>query len=560
MRMSSWGVDSSLGRCGARFLLIALLSLHAAAGTWWMRSCGFLARPPMPEAAEFRDDAHRLLGVLHRDGAVSVVKEGLASAGRRSLLVPLTATCVAAIRGDDDVGPTTLWTVNVLFGFCFGVGIYRLVRRQFARGAALLATALALTAPVVFVYQRPFYCQYPMAAVLPWVAEALVRSDGFRRRRWSVWAGFALGVATLAKEIAPVYVLGGAAYAFCRGVRSDPRRTMLNALLFVAAATLLLAPWLASSWAEVLAHVRSASLHPQPVADIVPEDRFTFARWSYYPLHFVNNGIGPLFAILIAAAILMTAAMRRRGGAAAEPRVGSSSQADAARTALALDALVAFALITYVQTAGFSQYMLSAVPAAACAAASLVARARTAAARRGWIAACAITIGLNLFTVLRPFDRDDAVARLGPFELCGRADHFIAFGARLLSALPRPEGETWPIAESAAAMFKDAGDCEPVFLESHAYVNVDNLRIQARKSGRTFRATADIASLRAGMYMVVDDAVARAQFNMSSAEALALAGLRGIPLAGGAQVTSVSNPALVRLDPLVVSGSRPESR
>ncbi|MFZ4848463.1 MAG: glycosyltransferase family 39 protein [Caldilinea sp.] len=81
-----------------------------------------------------------------------------------------------------------------------------LARRTVGDGWALLAVALLSLLPMATAMTRLYYMENSLAAPLLAAFYALLRSERFRHRGWSIGFGGALGIALLSKWTAPLYL------------------------------------------------------------------------------------------------------------------------------------------------------------------------------------------------------------------------------------------------------------------------------------------------------------------------------------------------------------------
>ena len=516
--------SEGMSRFRAAVVLFAVVVLHAAVASWWMHDQGFLQRPAPPEAATQQREAADYAVRIAEDGVFAVAFEAWTATSHHTQLVPVTAGALGALVGDRAVGPVTQWTYGALWGVVLAVGAYRLARRFMSRGAAILAAALFLWAPAVHAYQRVFYWQYPMTALLPLALRALIDADGFRRWRPAAAFGAFLGLATLAKNIAPMYVVGscvvamlglqrrprtvgdGARVAGMAGVPGEagPRRRAVGVIAASTTFALLVGPWFVRSCGVFLTYADAAlktnETHRQ---DLV--DRFSAERWLYYLQHFVESGIGPVlaFAAVLGAASLLL--FRRRERAAGESVLPRGTV-----VGLGLDAVFVYALTTFGQAAGASQYLQFLACPVAMIAAAACDRPASAFRRRTAMSAAALSLGYMLWTDLRSFDDDAPVANCGGLTIGATIDHWAGKHAREGKAVPRPEAEAWPTAAFAEALAAAASDGRAVYVELHPYVNHAHLATALR--GRVDLELRTVQSMVPGAYFTLDPAVHPPEF------------------------------------------------
>ena len=96
------------------------------------------------------------------------------------------------------------------------VSVYGIGRILFSRGVGLLAAFLVSFYPVLFSISRLSYVDFAMTAMVALGIYLLVKTDGFRNRRWSIVFGLGMGLGLLIKW--PFIAFAGApiAYVACR--------------------------------------------------------------------------------------------------------------------------------------------------------------------------------------------------------------------------------------------------------------------------------------------------------------------------------------------------------
>jgi 4-amino-4-deoxy-L-arabinose transferase-like glycosyltransferase len=152
--------------------------------------------------------------------------------------------------------PQTALLPNLLLLGAVIVLTYLLAREITGPPLALFAALLAGLLPMVGAMARLYYMETLLTAALLTAVLALLRSEGFTDRRWSLAWGLALGVMLLVKWTTPIYLLVPLLYILARHSfwaaqrrvlhllpGSRPRRALLRALF-----ALLLGGALALLW------------------------------------------------------------------------------------------------------------------------------------------------------------------------------------------------------------------------------------------------------------------------------------------------------------------------
>src|SRR5436190_20809868 len=227
-----------------RLVLTLVLIGNAASCGLWMHRNGFLVRPLPAEFATARAQAVRILVAAER-GVLDAARTIIEHRHQHGPVLSATAALVALSTGDRAVGPVATWICScVVFGTLLLFGTWRL-----ATGLGLppwpsvAATALVASSPVVACYQRTFFHQMPMAALVTLALAETVRTHGFTRFGPSMRAALLCGLACLAKNVAPIYLAGPilAEVAFGRRTGQRIRWGVLAAALSVA--VFVVAPW-----------------------------------------------------------------------------------------------------------------------------------------------------------------------------------------------------------------------------------------------------------------------------------------------------------------------------
>ncbi len=98
------------------------------------------------------------------------------------------------------------WT-NVFFMAVILGLTYALAVRIVSPIIALLAVSITAFLPMLMAMSRLYYMENFLTAVILFNLLALVRSENFQRRGWSLWWGVSLGLALLVKWTAPIYII-----------------------------------------------------------------------------------------------------------------------------------------------------------------------------------------------------------------------------------------------------------------------------------------------------------------------------------------------------------------
>lgn len=486
-------------RALACVLLVALSAAQSALAVAWIDRNGFFERPFTSDAAWYRIDALRMKRGYEAGGVVGWLAAGLEHDRPHPPYVVMAVGLVSGIRGEESVSLSSALAVIHAFGALFVFGTYRLARRFVGRGGAVGAAALAASFPAIIPNLRPLYPQFPMAACLPWVFAALLRTEGFARRGPSVAFGAVAGAATMVKMLAPLYFGGAAAAALAFGLaRKEGRgRVGVNLLLGLAAAAVVAAPWYVLHFESVRTYADNVTGEEgqRTFSSSLPAD--SIARWAYYPFHLLNDGVGWWTGLVLVAACV--AGLRALGFAARHRGALAADVASRARDGAVLAAapLVAYAPLTLGQATAGSFYLQPFLPLAATLLVRFVAtrRGRTRPALAIWLGVLAalhqalgqrppetagdgrtLIGGSARAVLLTPLeDRPSVLLDFTTVPLTGdpfldrhfgvwvlpKIDGIFGSFSILAQAVPGPVGEHWPVDACVEAMFRDAGEGRP---------------------------------------------------------------------------------------------------
>lgn len=201
-------------------------------------------------------------------------------------LVHFIAAVVMWIGGEISVaGP--LIVINVLFVPLLGGGCY-LAARSYGRIAGVGAVLFALGTPMIISQFHSFMLDAPLAALVAGSVGAMVMSDRFSRRGWTVAAGVLMGLGMLVKSSFVVFVIGFVAVVIFRGGWRQWRNILLTAGLVAAVSV----PWHLAHYGELESHtsgITSGGTPPIWYADVPFAERWSFENFTWYAWSAVNN-------------------------------------------------------------------------------------------------------------------------------------------------------------------------------------------------------------------------------------------------------------------------------
>ncbi len=361
------------------------------------------------------------------------------SAGLLSLLFPLT--------------PLTAQSVILFFLALALVSLLLLGRRLFDSSTGVLAALIFGTAPFVVFSTTNFQLDLPLAAAVIFSLLALVLTEDFSRRGWSVVAGLSFAFGMLVKPPFAVYVLPPLALVAWRALRARDRRAgVFNLLLALVLAGALSLPWYGPRLFGLPLQITTRSFK-QAALQGSPET-FSGAALLLYP-RTLPAIFGLLAAPLLAWGLLALA--RRRDS----------------RGLLWSASLAPFVVFLLIQNKNF-RYVLPIFPVAALIAAAGL-RAFAPAWRRG------LTVVLVCLSALQVGAAAFGLPPLG---------RWAPLGIPLVFSFP-PSPAEWPHQQILDVIVRDAGG-RPVTVSvvpNYNFFSVSNFRYYAVRDRRPLTLT-----------------------------------------------------------------------
>jgi Dolichyl-phosphate-mannose-protein mannosyltransferase len=206
--------------------------------------------------------------------------------------------------------------LNLVFVPLLVAGCYLTARKVYGRRAGLLAAIFALGTPMVLQLFHVFLIDAALAAVTAITVWALLETERFADRRWSVIAGLLIGVGLLTKTPAPLFVLGVIAVMLAGG----GWRRWQNVALCAAGALVVAAPFYIVRLDDFTALSESAVATGGPGADAfayAPNfeglSRFGIDSFGYYLWTAVNvQYLVPLLALFAVGLVYSLRELRSR--------------------------------------------------------------------------------------------------------------------------------------------------------------------------------------------------------------------------------------------------------
>ena len=436
-------------------LVLAVLAVHLLLSWRWSHANGWFARPPFTEATGYRVTSAHLLIALEEGGLTSWIATGYSEPDDHTPLLSMIGALLAWIAGDG-VSPTVMWATLMLFASLLGVGTYRLARNFLDSTPSAAVMALTLASPVAQGYQRDYLTTLPMVAMLVWSLDALVRSDSFGRRRWSARFGVLAGLATFAKVIAPLYLIGPALAGVVVGFRRRGADTARNLLMAAALFLAVMGPWLWFNLARVLRYTQ-AVVEDKGIESV--ETALSVARWLYYPRQVINLGFGFPLGVLVVAAVCSSLFSRR-----------SRREWSARAWMMAAVVLVSWGILSYGQTSTGSQYTFLWVPLGCLLLVCAITRTTRFQLRVAIGALTALALVWNITLAQRSIVTDRVLFRWHGLHLAGSTAQYMGPRLRRMHVRAEPEAEPWPVLEFTELVLQDSGRAIPRIAESHPFI------------------------------------------------------------------------------------------
>jgi 4-amino-4-deoxy-L-arabinose transferase-like glycosyltransferase len=269
----------------------------------WLGS-HWLTFPPPWDQAFYLYMGLRYLHALLDYGPVAAFREFIHLSTDVAPLYPLTTVPLYLL-----FGPSRLvaYLTNIFYlGLLLG-GVYLLGAHLYGRSAGLLAAFIAATFTATVNYSRDYLLEFPATAFVTLAMYALLRSEAFRRRRWSLAFGVLAGLSVLTKTMTGVFFIGPVLFALVDGVGRQHLTTAVlrNYLLAVGMGILVAAVWWGPNFRTALGYLiyygfQTGSVpYSKGVAGILGSENL-----SYYALHVINHGISFSYALLFAGLVM----------------------------------------------------------------------------------------------------------------------------------------------------------------------------------------------------------------------------------------------------------------
>lgn len=442
----------------------------------WMNANGFFARPPIHDSSWYRLDAFRLREAWIDGGWIGWVKASWNLPGVHPPLLPAVTGLEAALLEKDAIEPRDLWNVTAFFGAILLGGVYRLARNFASKTDAALATLAAGMCPGIACFLRPFDPQMPMAAMLVWSLDGLVRSRALARPIPTALSGLAMAMALQAKMLAPLYGVGPLAVAMIAARTGPEKRWPWRGLvIFVASAATGLCFWYPAHFWSVIAYTNSVTGGSGQEIYSGAMPKWSAERWLYYPRVFCNQGFSFWTAVFVLAAVIggiVRAAFRR------DPKKSTRD-----RWIVAGSIIFAFVPLTLGQAGSHALYTIPFIAHGCTAVAAWIGGFESPRARLAWRAAFLFAVVMTAWVTFRPIDSERPWADFGGFTINGRTETRLGDAARAVGISAEPNAEDWPIdafIDEMAGRRRDAAVAYGFFAYAdHPFLSASNVEYRA---------------------------------------------------------------------------------
>ncbi len=422
-----------------------------------------------------------------------------------SVPAPLTTALASLVYGL--VGPhvAAAFVVTVAAGAATILATYFLARRFASPAAALAASALVASCPIVVNFSRSFDFAMPATAVMTIGLLSLVRSEGFSRLRWACAFGICLGLLPLARTMTIAFVPGLVLAAVIAAIAAERRRARRLAVLCGA---LLLAGATAGSWlvpnGRYVFHYLFSFGYGARATEFGPGlSFFSLDAWYYTARGLIISYIYlphafVLLAGLVGLPFLLALEVKRRGRAMA---LRAAWRSPALPVAICIAEVLA--ALTSSQNKG-SAFIAPIVPAMLVLAVWIITRLSAWRGGRRLIGTGCVAI--CVFAAVPLIDLSWATARPRIVVLPGRDSFVLADGrgtmqlyeraagfgtADAVQMLTPAEGRAWNglTATTAATLRRVGAETATVaFGFRHVLYNVNSIRLQMLLAGRAVPA------------------------------------------------------------------------
>jgi 4-amino-4-deoxy-L-arabinose transferase-like glycosyltransferase len=304
----------------------ALWLIHVGMNLWWRYVNVMILGWDRPAHLVRSVEYLHLLQPFSLDGALNALTN-------HSFYPPLFHLSAAAFFALFGISADAAAMTNAVYLAVLLFSIYGIGRHLYDEATGLLAACLVSLFPILFNLARYTYIDFAMLALVALSVLLLLKSNGFRDRRWAYLLGVALGLGLLAKWVFAVFAGLPCLYVLLRSpvpadlrdvlklARPQPKQMAVALAVGLAAAAFWLLPgeawqgrtqfalWLALDYAVVMLVLTYLSLLPSRpfnnlvgtlsltmgVAGIWYIPNFDFIRTGLYKAYYVGSETQPAF-------------------------------------------------------------------------------------------------------------------------------------------------------------------------------------------------------------------------------------------------------------------------
>lgn len=372
---------------GPFWFLIPLVGFFSINNVFWLKR-NLLAIPPPWDQAFYLYMSVRYLHAFQDGGFLALFKEFVHLSSTEAPLFPLTALPLYLVFGESRV---VAHLTNAFYLLLLLLGVYLIGEYIYGRKTGILAVFLASTFTAIINFSRDYLYEFPSAAFITLGVYALMRSEEFQHRSWSLGFGVLAGLAALTKTMAGVFFVGPVLYSLRRVVKQRLLHTsiLVNFLLSIGVAVLVASVWWGPNFPTALGKLIYRGFGEASIPYRKGLEPFTLQNLSYYFVSVVNHGVSFFYALLFVALALS------RGVSEHLCRKKSSSpEMEGARKwgYLWMWLVISYAILTAARNKGEERYALPLLPPLAVLLAAYIGVVGHKWLRRSVVVA-AITIG-----------------------------------------------------------------------------------------------------------------------------------------------------------------------
>ncbi len=201
----------------------------------------------------------------------------------------------------------------LIYLIIFLISVYGLAQKIFKKNkVTLLSVFLVLIYPELVHFTRIYDLDFPLTALVTFYIFALLKTNNFSSRKWSIILGFTVGWGVLTKWTFWIFFIGPFLFYFLAyepfGKKIISRAKKINFLIFLLISILLIAPWYFQHHLRI---IFTAFLARYNVFSVPYENLFSFNNVIYYPTT-IWRGMGWPLAVLAILALIFYVFQRKK--------------------------------------------------------------------------------------------------------------------------------------------------------------------------------------------------------------------------------------------------------